>query len=305
MGYPPPPQQPPAWPQAQPAYAPQYGYGGWAFPHPPPPDPPELPEGASPWPKWPVWAGFAAMGIGLVATLVGVAIMFAIFSAAGGDSDSPGFAQVATVVQDMIFVGTAVFLAAQTMRPRPWQFGLRRTRFWPTVGWAAAGLGAFWVFVILFSLLVSPDGEQDTLDTLGTEDSKLLLVGAAILVVTIAPFAEEVFFRGFFYRSLRTKFGIAAAAAIDGLIFGVIHFQGADTLEIIPILAALGVIFCLVYERTGSLFAPIALHSLNNFLAFGSGTEEWAVAGIVGGTTIAICMLLPRLLPARQPMAGN
>jgi CAAX protease family protein len=297
MGYP--PQQPPGWPpQPQPAYGPQYG---WAFPHPPPPDPPELPEGASPWPKWPPWYGFAAMGIGLVATVIAAMVIGLLFTAAGGDIDGPAFTQVATIIQDVIFVGSALFLAAQTMRPKPWHFGLRRTRFWPTVGWAAAGMGAFWLFVILYSLLVGPEGQQDTLDTLGTKDSTFALFGAAILVVTIAPFAEEFFFRAFFYRSLRTRFSVAPAALINGAIFGLIHFEGVDTLEILPILAVLGLIFCLVYERTGNLFACIALHSLNNFLAFGSGTDEWGVAGIVGGTTLLLCMTIPRLLPARAP----
>ena len=118
-------------------YGPQYGYG-YAFPHPPPPDPPELPEGASPYPRWPAWYGPAAMGLGLAVTFLLIVIYGAVDVAAGGkaNSSSPAFVQVATLIQDTVFVGAALVLAARTVRPRPWHFGLGRSRFWSTVACA-------------------------------------------------------------------------------------------------------------------------------------------------------------------------
>jgi membrane protease YdiL (CAAX protease family) len=121
-------------------------------------------------------------------------------------------------------------------------------------------------------------------------------------VITLAPIAEEFFFRGFFYRALRTRLPIIAAAAIDGILFGGIHI-GSTPPEILPVLAILGIIFCLVYERTGTLFSVIGLHSLNNMLAFGVTTDEWGVAGIVGGLTLLGCVIAPRLLPSRPAPA--
>ena len=282
-----------------PPYGPQYGHG-YAFPHPPPPDPPELPASASRWPAWPWWYGLAASGIGFVVTLFAVAIIAVIATAAGAENveDSKGFLQGATVMQQLIFASAAILLAAQTLRPRAWHFGFRRSRLWPTIGWAALGFFVYWVLAIVYGALVAPDSEQETLEDLGTEEGTVWLVGAALLVITFAPFAEEFFFRGFFYRSLRTRLPIVAAALIDGVLFGAIHL-GSTPPEILPVLMILGVIFCLVYERTGTLFAPIALHALNNTLAFGVSTEEWAVAGIVGALTLAGCFLLPRFLAPR------
>ena len=280
-----------------PPYGPQYGHG-YAYPHPPPPYPPELPEPATRWPPWPWWYGFAAAGVGFIATLFVVAIIAVAAAAAGADNveDSKGFLQGATLAQQIIFCAVAVFFAARTLRPRAWHFGLRRSRFWPAVGWAAVGFAAYWFLAIMYGLLVSPDSEQETLEDLGTEEGTVWLVGAALLVITFAPIAEEFFFRGFFYRALRTKLPIALAAGIDGVLFGGIHI-GSTPAEILPVLMILGVIFCLVYEKTGTLFSVIALHALNNTLAFGVSTEEWEVAGIVGGLTLAGCMILPRLLP--------
>jgi membrane protease YdiL (CAAX protease family) len=284
-----------------PPYGPQYGHG-YAFPHPQPPDPPELPAGAARWPPWPWWYGLAAAGLGLLATILVVGVFGALLAVAGVDDveDSNGFLQVATVLQELIFVGAAVFLAARTIRPRAWHFGLRRARFWPTVGWAALGFVSYWVLAIAYSAIVSPEGEQDTLNDLGVEESTLWLIGAALLVIVAAPLAEEIFFRGFFYRALRTKLPIVAAAVTDGVLFGLIH-AGSTPWEVLPVLAILGVIFCLVYERTGSLFSVIGLHALNNFLAFGVETDEWVVAGVVGVLMLGACMTVPRLLPAPTP----
>ena len=60
------------------------------------------------------------------------------------------------------------------------------------------------------------------------------------------------------------------AALIDGVLFGIIHwdFSSAEALLIIPPLAALGFMFCLVYERTGTLYSVIGLHALNNSVAY-------------------------------------
>jgi membrane protease YdiL (CAAX protease family) len=242
------------------------------------------------------------MGIGLVATLFAVAVLAIFLEAAGVDNvdDAEGFLQVATVLQQTIFIVVAVWFAARVERPRPWHFGLRRTRFWPTLGWTALGLAAYWTLAIVYSALVQPDAEQETLENLGTDESTLWLFGAAILVIGLAPLAEEFFFRAFFYRALRSRLSVIPAALIDGVVFGLVHFENADMAEILPVLAILGVVFCLVYEKTGSLFAVAGLHALNNFIAFGVETEEWGVAGIVGGLMVVGCIVVPRFLPARS-----
>jgi membrane protease YdiL (CAAX protease family) len=109
--------------------------------------------------------------------------------------------------------------------------------------------------------------------------------------------AEEFFFRGFFYRALRSRYSMLIAAAIDGALFGIIHFDfsGADALLILPPLAALGFMFCLVYERTGSLYPVIALHAINNSLAFGIQAEGWEVSAVFGPLMLLACVVVPRL----------
>jgi membrane protease YdiL (CAAX protease family) len=263
----------------------------------PPPQPPELPEGADPAPRWPAWYAAVAFLVGLIGTLVAVGIVAAA-TGTGPDEESATFTVLATFAQNAIFAGTAVLFASMTLRPKAWHFGLRRTRFWPAVGWAALGMVSFYFFAALYTVAVQPDADQQVTESLGADESTLGLIAAGFMVVVVAPAAEEFFFRGFFYKALRTRFSVMAAAVLNGVLFGAIHydFSGSEALLLVPPLAVLGFVFCLVYEQTGSLYPVIALHALNNSIAYSVALEDaWPVSLAFGVLTIAGCMLLPSL----------
>jgi uncharacterized protein len=263
---------------------------------PPPPEKPELPDGLAP--RWPAWYAAAGFVVALIGTLIAVGVVAAA-TGATSDEENPTFTIVATLMQSIIFIGTAVLFASFTRKPELWHFGLRRTRLWPAVGWAALGLFAFYFFAAIYTAAVQPDAEQTVAQDLGADEGSFGLIAAGFMVVCVAPVAEEFFFRGFFYRALRSRWSVWGAAAIDGALFGVIHFDfsGADALLILPPLAVLGFVFCLVYERTGSLFPVIALHAVNNALAFGIQAEGWEVSAVFGPLMLVACVLAPRLTP--------
>jgi membrane protease YdiL (CAAX protease family) len=270
---------------------------------PPPPERPELPERLAP--RWPAWYAAAGFVVALIGTLIAVGIVAAATGASSDDED-PTFTIVATLMQSIIFIGTAVLFASFTRRPERWHFGLRRTRFWPAVGWAALGMCSFYVFAAVYTAVVQPDAEQTIAQDLGADQGTFGLIAAGFMVVCVAPVAEEFFFRGFFYRALRSRYSMLVAAAIDGLLFGIIHFDfsAADALLILPPLAALGFVFCLVYERTGSLYPVIALHAINNSLAYGDQADGWEVSAVLGPLMILACVLVPRLVaPSSQGRA--
>jgi CAAX protease family protein len=262
-------------------------------PPPPPPVRPELPEGAAP--RWPAWYAGVGFLVALISTLVVVGIVAAATGATADDED-PTFTVVATFLQGLIFIGTAVLFASFTRKPRPEHFGLRPTRFWPAVGWAALGMTSFYALVAIYTVIVHPDAQQTVAQDLGAEQGTFGMIAAGFMVVCVAPIAEEFFFRGFFYRALRSRWSVLGAAGIDGLLFGVIHydFSGADALLIVPPLAVLGFIFCLVYERTGSIYPTIALHALNNAIAFGVTVENGSVSLVLGPLMVLACATVPR-----------
>lgn len=88
-----------------------------------------------------------------------------------------------------------------------------------------------------------------------------------------APVVEEIFFRGLLYRTLRNRMSVARAALLAGVMFGAVHAT-TYPLSTLPPKMAFGVVACLLYESTGSLYPGIALHSLIDASAF-----EVAISG--------------------------
>jgi uncharacterized protein len=84
-------------------------------------------------------------------------------------------------------------------------------------------------------------------------------------IVLLAPVAEELFFRGFFFAGLRSRWSLWPAALVSGLVFGMVHAPTGIT-TVVP-LAALGFALCWLYDRTGSIWPCMIAHAINNGLA--------------------------------------
>jgi uncharacterized protein len=223
-------------------------------------------------PRWPAWYAPVAFVVVVGLTTVIAGILLAI-TGTSADDNSAGVTIVGTLIQAGVFIGTAVMFASFVDKPRPWQFGLRRTRFWPAVGWAALGLFAFYLFAIVYTAAVNPDVKQKVTQELGADQGTAGLIAAGLVVIVVAPLAEEFFFRGFFFTALRGWKGLWPAAILTGLVFGAIHLGSAEAVFLLP-LAFFGFALCLLYHRTGSLYPCMALHCMNNSLAFGV-SQHW------------------------------
>ena len=271
---------------------------GPGHPGPPHPGPPRGSEEAGLEPRWPAWFGIAALvGAIFVQAFIGLLLTVAQVDV---DADSPAVNIAGTLLLDASLIIIALLLAARVMRPRLWHFGFRRTPLRSAIGWSALGMLCFYAFAAAYQALLPREVEQSTLEQLGAGDSTTALIGAGLLIVIVAPVIEETFFRGFFYRALRSRFGIGASVVMAGGLFGLIHLgTGA---EAVPPIAILGMAFCLVYERTGSLYPTIALHAVNNAVALTVSPEgSAAVALPILLVVLAGCLVLPRF--ARAPGA--
>ncbi|MCH8854430.1 MAG: CPBP family intramembrane metalloprotease [Planctomycetes bacterium] len=83
-----------------------------------------------------------------------------------------------------------------------------------------------------------------------------------LCAVVIAPLAEEVFFRGVCQTALNHVFRRRwLSTVLVGSAFGLAHMEQP---QVVAPLIVLGVILGYVYERTGSLVAPITMHLLFN-----------------------------------------
>ena len=203
---------------------------------------------------------------------------------------------VLLLVQDGLLLLAALLLASTKRTPRRWHFGIRATRLWPTVGWTVLAFALMIGFELGYIELFGV--EATNVEDLG-EDNLVGGFAVALAVIVVAPVAEELFFRAFFYRALRTRLSVLLAALIDGVVFGALHFQGTDTAVILPVIAVFGVGQCLVYERTGSLFAVIAIHAAFNTVAMLPVVPVPAV--IIGATVLAACLVVPWKAAGRWP----
>jgi membrane protease YdiL (CAAX protease family) len=221
------------------------------------------------------------------------------------DVKLPALTIAETLVVDAMLLGCTVGLAALVARPRARHFGLRPTRPWPAIGFSLLGLATYLGFAALYQRLSPEEVRQSTLETLGADRGTVALVAVGLLVVVAAPVTEEVFFRGFLYRSLRSRLSIPTATVLAGGAFGLVH-ASTGVAATLP-LAVLGVVFCLIVERTGSLYPVIALHAGVNAMAYSFSPDapdgSPAVALPLLGAVLLACVVLPRLSRAGRPAA--
>ncbi|MGI9147943.1 MAG: CPBP family intramembrane glutamic endopeptidase [Chloroflexota bacterium] len=93
----------------------------------------------------------------------------------------------------------------------------------------------------------------------------LLLISAGVL----APFAEEVFFRGFLFGLYRRRQPIWVAYAVPSLLFTLLHndpthMSVAQMAGLSIGIFLLAILLTWLYEHTGSLYPGMLAHAVNN-----------------------------------------
>lgn len=204
--------------------------------------------------------------------LLGPAVIFLIFFAlfimgvAAGDIDASDYTPSVMVFNigfQFMIAGAAVTMALIRTTADSW-LGLR-WREWPWVFLIApASVAAMWLifygldFVGYSKLMESLGVEtvQDTIQIFRDSNDPLIISLMVIAAVVVAPLCEELVFRGYFYPILKRFSGIAPAAICSSLFFAVVH----SNLAVILPLFILSLLLIWVYEKTGSIWAPISIH---------------------------------------------
>ena len=96
-------------------------------------------------------------------------------------------------------------------------------------------------------------------------DMRILL---AVLVVCVAPFVEELVFRGVLLSGLASRMHIGWAMLASAIVFGCVHLPDFKFAWYpVPALILLGLVLAWLRVRTRSLWPSITLHAANNFFA--------------------------------------
>ncbi len=93
------------------------------------------------------------------------------------------------------------------------------------------------------------------------EPQELLII--FLVTSFLAPFSEELYFRGFLYPALEFRMGRIPAMILASAIFGIVHF---DLIRFIPITLG-GIWLTYLYEKTGSLYTSITAHAVWNAIS--------------------------------------
>jgi membrane protease YdiL (CAAX protease family) len=120
----------------------------------------------------------------------------------------------------------------------------------------SAAFGAVVISADLLSRLILKGGVLKILIA-GQHVSDPLLffvVGCAV-----APFVEELFFRGLFYSWLRERLPIAFSVVLSALAFASMH-GFLDTVQIMG-----GILFAVIFEWRKNIWAPYTVHAIANF----------------------------------------
>jgi len=167
-----------------------------------------------------------------------------------------GFA-VTTIVWYAALVGLTFALAIPYPRT-PRALGLNPFRW----RWVGIAIG-FIIGVLILSVLLEPllhGGREQGLspDQWQPERARAFLLNG-MLISTVVPFAEELFFRGLGVRALQF-FGGMSAVVITGLVFGFSH----GVLGALPPLVLFGIALGWVRLRSGSVWPGVLAHGFFN-----------------------------------------
>ena len=240
---------------------------------PPPPDPSTRLD--APAPAGPVEVPTAGWGAarslaGLAILLVAVSIEAAIVAGFDPDIEALGARlalQVALAVSLVLVSVIAVQGAGLLPGTSPLAaLGIRRS-LRPAV---AVSILAYLVYVaiaLVIAALLNPE-QEDVTRELGVDEGTLGVIAAGFLIVVAAPLSEEIFFRGFLFAGIRRSSGFILGAVVSSGIWGLFHYTGPDSWPVILQLATFGIVLAWLYERTGSIWPPIAVHAFNNAVAF-------------------------------------
>jgi membrane protease YdiL (CAAX protease family) len=163
-----------------------------------------------------------------------------------------------------------VYFYARQGSPYPWQaLGIRKTNPGKTLFFIIAGIISILVTSFLYSAFLNyfhiPNPDQSKAITRMFGSSLIGLIVTFIVVVIIAPFAEELLFRGFLYPSFKNNWGVAWAIVVTSFLFALAH---VSALILLPVYFFIGAVLAFLREKNNSVIPSMLLHALNNLIFF-------------------------------------
>ncbi len=165
----------------------------------------------------------------------------------------------------------------------------------------------FWASLIAIGAAIP---SQWLIEKLQFEDNNAMLFSIMmstpwgyVVLCLLAPLAEEMVFRGAILRSLLGSYKPWLAIFISAIFFCVVHANPAQ----MPHAFFIGLLMGWMYWRTGSILPGVALHWVNNTIAYVTyrlmpGMEDMTLGQLFGSegralmsVAFSFCILLPAI----------
>lgn len=176
-----------------------------------------------------------------------------------------------TVNLGLAFLGMAgIPIALLVMRKKNnWSWadlGLSRPKVTKREALRLLGLGILLIIALdiimnLFALRFPVAGEEQF--SFGKEYFLQNILVLSLFAIGLAPFVEELLYRGLLLSSIGRRYGFMAGAILGSIIFGLSHGQIAAA----SVTFIMGMYLSWMYRKTNSLWLGIILHLLNNSVA--------------------------------------
>jgi membrane protease YdiL (CAAX protease family) len=237
--------------------------------------------------------GGVGVGVYRPMDLAGVGLVFLVFSGLVLGAASRPATEVAKLNADTLWlnIGFHFLMAAAVASLVVRRIGMSewlglRWKSWPSVLWIGPSAVAL-MWLVFLGLQIAGYVEwmewlgvptvQDSVKLLQDEQDLSVLGLMVFAAVVAAPLCEELVFRGYFYPVLKKYSGAWPAAISSSLVFACAH--GSLT-ALLP-LFLFGMLLSWIYERTGSLWAPIAAH-----FCFNGATVAYQLSARIGQAPI-------------------
>lgn len=130
--------------------------------------------------------------------------------------------------------------------------------------------------------------------TLVAEEPSVLTFASTLLTTALlTPVTEEMLFRASLFRKWRLRLGPTPAVLLTSVMFALLHVSA-------PTSGLFAIAMTVLYTTTGTVWAPIAAHVMNNLffvtLAHSTRLLPLSVLQALGDPRLHIAVLLPALL---------
>jgi len=216
-------------------------------------------------PEAPAWTGFDVLSVVAVTVvalvvlpLLAVLIAHAVLFPKAAFSDIIQVPEVVLAVQLLIYL--VVFaLIYKLLVTRSGHFWHSLRWNWPNSSWPGfLVLGGLLYFALMGLGQLLPIPKHLPIDRFFQTAREAAMM--SVLSVTLAPFMEELFFRGLLYPVLARRFGITASIFLTGAAFAILHGAQLKYSWAVLIIFLVGMALTAVRAFTKSVAASFLVH---------------------------------------------